>query len=197
VNTSDFLTLLCILAIMVLLALMMVWYALSRKRPDNKRQDGKLQDNKLQDNDLLSAFLAKDVAEYYKLGRDIWQKEDEYLRDKDWRIFSWVSTVLLGSIGGALVLTKPNETQLDTRHRYAGIVAIVAITLYAIIWTLFNERRRQGIEKKVQAFHRAMGLNALVGSELPKEPRWVSLILSYPVIIEILAGVAIVLLWIV
>ena len=41
------------------------------------------------------------------------RKEIEYRRDKAWKIFSWASTILLGTIGGLVAIYNPTQLRMN------------------------------------------------------------------------------------
>jgi hypothetical protein len=66
--------------------------------------------------------------------------EIEYRRDKMWKLFSWVSTILTGITGGVIALkTRPGDPfNLGVGYRIALTIAVGGLVLHACTWLNYN-----------------------------------------------------------
>src|SRR5215210_1033566 len=78
-----------------------------------------------------------------KFVRDTMLAEIEYRRDKMWKLFSWVSTILTGIIGGVIALkTRPNMPfNLGIGYRIALTIAVAGLVLHAYTWLDYNWKK--------------------------------------------------------
>ena len=85
-----------------------------------------------------------DSFEKLRFARESIAKEVDYRRDKQWRIFSWTTTLLLGSIAGMVTISGDKGFYLSWPLRVAASCAILTITAYACLWldqNLADERK--------------------------------------------------------
>lgn len=70
-----------------------------------------------------------------KFALELLWKEVGYRRDKAWKIFSWVSTILLSVIGGIVALSANSSAwQLEWYHALVLSVSLLALTVYSCLW---------------------------------------------------------------
>ena len=81
------------------------------------------EDRKAQDNSCKLQFA-----------RDAISKEVHYLREKEWRLFSWASSIQLGTIGGVIALAGIHGFVLPPLHRLLLAAASLILALYAFLW---------------------------------------------------------------
>src|SRR5215207_6998817 len=66
-------------------------------------------------------------------------QEVAYRRDKQWRIFSWTATLLLGAIGGVIALTGREEFFFPLwPARTIMAISLLVLTTYACRWIYEN-----------------------------------------------------------
>jgi hypothetical protein len=65
--------------------------------------------------------------------REIMAREIQYLREKEWKIFSWANTIQMGTIGGVITLVAVRGSVLSLHRFILGTVSI-ACTLIAFMW---------------------------------------------------------------
>jgi membrane protein YdbS with pleckstrin-like domain len=79
-----------------------------------------------------------------KFVRESLLKELEFRREKQWRIFSWVSSILVGVTAGIIALNGKDEGfEIRPYHKGLLIFAIVVLTAYACIWIRETELKRK------------------------------------------------------
>ena len=73
------------------------------------------------------------------------RNEMEYRRQREYRIFTWSSNILLALIG-ALLITKQTETLVWKQYGYWGNIiasaAVLLIVVYSTIWQFRNTKFR-------------------------------------------------------
>lgn len=72
-------------------------------------------------------------VEELRFAREVIAREMHYLRDKQWKIFSWASTIQLGIIGGIITLVGIRGSILPF-HKFLLAVVSIACTFIAIMW---------------------------------------------------------------
>lgn len=87
--------------------------------------------------DGREAEAGRDKAKFV---RDTMLAEIGYRRDKMWKLFSWVSTILTGIIGGVIALkTRPGTPfNLGIGYRIALTLAVAGLVLHAATWLSYN-----------------------------------------------------------
>lgn len=66
--------------------------------------------------------------------RDAIANELQYLREKEWRVFSWASSIQLGIIGGGITVAGMHGFPLPLPHRLLLGTASLILTLYSFVW---------------------------------------------------------------
>ena len=93
---------------------------------------------------------------------EIFRKEVEWRREKAWKVFSWASTILLGTIGGLIVIVNKPEIYLFWwPHKALLIFSIVVLTIYASFWVKQNLDIRDSLLKKMQPFEVKLGIREM------------------------------------
>lgn len=88
-----------------------------------------------------------------KFVRESLLKELEFRREKQWRIFSWVSSVLVGVTAGIIALNGKDEGfAITPYHKGLLIFAITVLTAYACIWIRENRIKEQSILNNIQEY---------------------------------------------
>lgn len=97
---------------------------------------------------------SKADSEKIKFVRETMLAEIEYRRDKMWKLFSWVSTVLTGIIGGVIALKTRPDTPFDLGigYRIAFTIAVAALVLHACTWLGYNWGRVKEIWSVLKSY---------------------------------------------
>ena len=85
--------------------------------------------------------------------REVILKELDYRREKQWRIFSWTSTLLTAVIGGVMAL-KTRAAQsftLPYQYKFALSLSVVALAWYACSWINHNWKRQGEVVATLEA----------------------------------------------
>lgn len=69
-----------------------------------------------------------------KFARDVRADELQYLREKEWRIFSWVTSIQLGTIGGVIALAGIHGFVFPPLHRLLLAGASIILAFFAFFW---------------------------------------------------------------
>ena len=111
-----------------------------------------------------------------------------YRTEKRWKIFSWASSLLFGSIAGSVALTK---VQLGCSERILLCVAVLVLSAYTILWLDFNQRSLRAALSNLEVIDKE--LNTYESIELVQEniPFWLRII-SYGTTVALLAMVTII-----
>jgi hypothetical protein len=133
--------------------------------------------------------------ERLKFAYQLQQKEMDYRREKRWRIFSWVSSLLVGSIAGAVAITADSTKTLPTYpHKTFMIAAVLALAIYAILWEWHNRNAEANARTNMDKIEDSLKLYEGLFLE-PTDPGGSetsrSSIISYNLIIILLALAAI------
>jgi hypothetical protein len=73
-----------------------------------------------------------------RFARAVVSEELEYRREKQWRIFSWVSAVLLAAIGGIVALAGKGDFRFPLSLRILMALALATLAGYACLWIAEN-----------------------------------------------------------
>jgi len=89
-----------------------------------------------------------------KFVRDTMLAEIEYRRDKMWKLFSWVSTILTGITGGVIALKARPDTSfnLGVGYRIALTIAVAGLVLHACTWLDYNWKKVREIWDRLKAY---------------------------------------------
>lgn len=83
--------------------------------------------------------------------REIVSKEVEYLREKEWKLFSWASSVQFAFLGGVIGLVSMKGAEFPSEHRILLAVSSAILTLYAWLWIRQTlHREEQALEILIQ-----------------------------------------------
>jgi hypothetical protein len=97
--------------------------------------------------------------EQQKFAYEALSKEVDFRREKTWKIFSWVSTILLSITGGLLAITLKQDKGLPWwPHRALLIFSILALTLYAFLWINKNNQVRDDKYEKMKLYEIEFGI---------------------------------------
>lgn len=88
----------------------------------------------MKDNNLTTSDLSLERMNLER-ARVSQESEVKYRTEKRWKIFSWASSLLMGSIAGSVALTK---VELGCNERLLLCIAVIALTAYTILWLDFN-----------------------------------------------------------
>jgi hypothetical protein len=96
-----------------------------------------------------------------KFVRDAMTAELKYRRDKMWKLFSWVNTLLTGIIGGVIALkTQPDRPfNLTPMYRIALTIAVLGLAIHACLWLQYNWEKTKDIWDLLEAHSRNNEIN--------------------------------------
>jgi uncharacterized protein (DUF983 family) len=126
-----------------------------------------------------------------QLARKIKQAEADYRREKRWKIFSWTSSLLVGSIAGAVAITSSSNTALPLwPHKLVLILAVLTLAAYAILWIRYNGIVLENAWNHVRELDAKLGVYGDLSTE-DTDPRQTLPFISYGMTIGLLAAAAI------
>ncbi len=107
--------------------------------------------------------------EQRKFAYEMLRKELESCRDKAWKVFSWTSTILLGTIGGLVAVTgKPDSSTPASLpcwpHRTLLLAAILVLAFYASLWVRQNLKAEEDVLKRIEPFEVEIGIRGKQGT---------------------------------
>lgn len=76
-------------------------------------------------------------VEHIWVAQEVISKEVYYLREKERRLFAWVTGIQIGTIGGVIGLAGMRGFVFPSLHRLLLIGASLILALYAFIWISF------------------------------------------------------------
>jgi len=119
--------------------------------------------------------------------REAQEKAVVYRTEKRWKIFSWASSMLIGSIAGAVAV---NKVDLPCEARILLCVAVIALTSYTVLWLDFNRRSLFSALANLQAIENKLGIYESIDINIVSQPFWLKIV-SYGVTVSLLAIIAI------
>jgi Na+/melibiose symporter-like transporter len=125
--------------------------------------------------------------EQFKTVYDALVAEITYRREKQWKIFSWSSTLLVGITAGVIALTFEKGKQLDEFSRLLLIFSVVVLTAYSWLWCNRNIKFEEAARKELEGSQKALQIPTLK----VKWPDW----LGYGPTLLLLALAAIATIW--
>ena len=115
------------------------------------------------------------------------EKEVEYRTEKRWKIFSWSSSLLIGSIAGAVALKK---TYLGCPERILLCFAVIALATYTVFWLDFNRRSLHIALENLKAIDEKLATYEDIDLKKTSIPLWLKFV-SYGSTVGLLAAIAI------
>lgn len=83
------------------------------------------------------------TSDELKFAREAIASELQYLREKEWRVFSWASSIQLGMIGGVITVAGMQGFQFPLPHRLLLGTASLILTLYSFVWIRQSLKREE------------------------------------------------------
>jgi hypothetical protein len=83
------------------------------------------------------------TSDELKFARDAIANELQYLREKEWRVFSWASSIQLGIIGGVITIAGIHGFLFPLPHRLLLATASLILALYSFVWIRQNLKREE------------------------------------------------------
>jgi hypothetical protein len=98
--------------------------------------------------------------EHYKFAREIISKEIEFRREKQWKIFSWTNSILVGIIGGLLAISGKGFA-LSKPQKALLVSAVIILTTYAWVWISQNWKKENEAKGKAVTYDSQFKLRIL------------------------------------
>ena len=81
---------------------------------------------------------------------DILLRELDYRREKQWKIFSWMASLLLAIVGGTLALKLGDSPRdFSTLFKIAITIAASGLQIYATVWIRQNWRLERQVLREL------------------------------------------------
>ena len=108
-------------------------------------------------------------GEKAKFVRDAMLAEMGYRRDKMWKLFSWVNTILTGITGGVIALkTHPDRPyNLALGYRVALTIAVAGLAVHACAWLSYNWKKVREVWASLKSYS---GNDEIVFVEFGRSP---------------------------
>lgn len=97
-----------------------------------------------------------------KIAKEIIEREITYWNEKRWRVFSWSSNLLIGSLAGATFLKE--KTALSYHERLLLVIAVFSLTIYSIFWLYRSNKVRSKLRQKLMIIYTEFGINSTIES---------------------------------
>ena len=130
-----------------------------------------------QDNQLINLERARTAQE----------KAVVYRSGKRWKIFSWSSSMLIGSIAGAVAI---ETNSLDCATRIVLCFAVIILAAYTIFWLDINRRHLDSAKLNLKAIDDKLATYSAVNIQDATIPKWLKM-MSYELTITLLAIISI------
>jgi len=115
------------------------------------------------------------------------EEEVAYRNEKRWKIFSWSSSLLIGSIAGAVAVKK---IDLGYPERILLCFAVITLAGYTMLWLNFNRHLLDNAEEKVKRIDKELGTYEGLDFEEESIPLWLEIV-SYGTTVALLAAISI------
>ena len=99
----------------------------------------------------------EDGFERYKVARQRLREEVMYRREQQWKVFSWASTILLGTIAGVIALTQKGF-EFHLFHQLTLIGATVAIAAFSGLRIRHDQQVARAHSDEAARLDRVFGL---------------------------------------
>ncbi len=83
------------------------------------------------------------TSDELRFARDAIANELQYLREKEWRVFSWASSIQIGMIGGVITVAGMHGFLFPPPHRLLLGAASLILTLYSFVWVKQSLKREE------------------------------------------------------
>jgi len=108
-----------------------------------------------------------------KFARNAIAREVDYRREKQWRIFSWTSTLLIASIGGAIALAGAQHFSFPVfPQRVLMAFALFVLTSYARTWVRRNIDYEAAARDALIKLDKQLGISESITTNPRDDPRW-------------------------
>lgn len=97
-----------------------------------------------------------------KIAKEIIEREITYWNEKRWRVFSWSSNLLIGSLAGATFLKKKNA--LSYHARLLLVIAVFSLTFYSVLWLYRSNKVRSKLREKLMIIYTEFGFDSIIES---------------------------------
>ena len=115
------------------------------------------------------------------------EKEVEYRSEKRWKIFSWSSSMLIGSIAGAVAV---NNIDLGCPERILLCVAVLTLATYTVCWLYFNRHSLDDALDNLKVIDKKLATYKGIDLKKRSKPLWLKFV-SYESTVGLLAAIAI------
>jgi FtsH-binding integral membrane protein len=99
--------------------------------------------------------------------REALWKEILYRREKQWKIFSWTTSLLLAAIAGVVATTTKEGFELSLSHKVILAITLLLLFLYAVIWLSDNIRREEQATTLIKRIDADFGIGDIFRARLP------------------------------
>ncbi len=104
------------------------------------------------------------MSESEKYARDAIEKELSRVQEKEWKIFSWASSLMIVMIGGILALTTETSFSYKDVLPWVMTSSVIVIAIYSILWVSQNLRLEKEISDKLNCYNKKLDINYLYDS---------------------------------
>jgi hypothetical protein len=94
-----------------------------------------------------------------QFARELVAHEVEYRREKQWRIFSWTTALLLAAIGGIVALAGKGEFRFPCLLRGLMALALGTVAAYAWLWIRENIKFEAMAREDLMQIDQSLGIN--------------------------------------
>lgn len=90
------------------------------------------------------------MTEEQQVALDVLRYELNYRREKQWKIFAWIATILVAVIGG--IEASKQHLVFDAYQKAIMTAALIVIATYACIWVNENMRLEEKSRDKISDY---------------------------------------------
>jgi hypothetical protein len=110
--------------------------------------------------DKKSRFNEFSEFEEFKFARELLSKEIQFRRERQWQVFTWTSSILVGIIVGVIAINGTDKGfVITTYHKWLLCFAVCIIAICACYWLAEHTYKERRLRAKANQYDKELGLD--------------------------------------
>lgn len=110
--------------------------------------------------DKVAPFNQFSGFEEFKFARELLAKEIQFRRDRQWQVFTWTSSILVGIIAGIIAINGTDKGfVITTYHKWLLCLAVCIIAVCACYWLAEHTYKERRLRAKANQYDKDLGLD--------------------------------------